>query len=194
FIYLTAAFAETNRIPFDLPEAEGELVAGYHTEYSAMKFALYFLGEYTHMITTSFLVAVLFLGGWQLLPWMSLPDGVAGAIIKLLVISGKMILFIVFYMLIRWTLPRFRFDQLMGLTWKVLLPLALINLIGVIVVKQLNQSQWWLLPLSLATLVIVAGLTLYMPRQRSRVPLRFTGHVASGPPALVPAGDDAVLD
>jgi NADH-quinone oxidoreductase subunit H len=191
FCYLMAAYAETNRIPFDLPEAETELVAGYHTEYSAMKFALYFLGEYTHMITTSFLVAVLFFGGWHF-PGVDAIPGVGGIIVKLIVFAVKMALFIVFYMLIRWTLPRFRFDQLMGLTWKVLLPLALLNVVCVIFVKQLNQSEWWLLPLSIVLLIVIAALTLYAPRSRPRVPVYFSGHVASGPPAAV--HDEAALD
>ncbi len=191
-LFVTSVFAECNRLPFDLPEAEQELVGGYHTEYSAMKFALYFLGEYTHMITTSFLVAVLFFGGWQLLPWVGLPGGIGGVILKLLILAAKMALFIIFYMLIRWTLPRFRFDQLMGLTWKVLLPLALVNVVCVIFVKQFNGSEWLLLPLSIATLFLVAGLALYVPRQRSRAPVRFSGHVASGPPALI--HDEAAID
>jgi NADH-quinone oxidoreductase subunit H len=191
-LFVTSVFAECNRLPFDLPEAEQELVGGYHTEYSAMKFALFFLGEYTHMITTSFLVVVLFFGGWQLLPWMGMPEGLGGIILKVIVIAVKMSLFIVFYMLIRWTLPRFRFDQLMGLTWKVLLPLALVNVVCVIVVKQLGGSEWWLLPLSIGVLIVIAALTLYMPRQRPRAPVRFAGHVASGPPALV--HEEAALD
>lgn len=183
-LFVTSVFAECNRLPFDLPEAEQELVGGYHTEYSAMKFALFFLGEYTHMITTSFLVMILFFGGWHFPGVDSIP-GVWGVIVKLIVIAVKMTLFIVFYMLIRWTLPRFRFDQLMGLTWKVLLPLALINLICVIGIKQWHLSEWWLLPLSIGMLILVAGLALYMPGQRTRAPVRFVGHVASGPPARV---------
>ncbi|HTU89985.1 MAG TPA: NADH-quinone oxidoreductase subunit NuoH [Gemmataceae bacterium] len=190
-LFITSVFAECNRLPFDLPEAEQELVGGYHTEYSAMKFALFFLGEYTHMITTSFLVAIMFFGGWHF-PGVDAIPGVGGIIAKLIVIAVKMTLFIVFYMLIRWTLPRFRFDQLMGLTWKVLLPLALLNLVCVIVVKQLHQSEWLLLPLSIATLFIVAGLALYMPRQRLRAPVRFAGHVSSGPPAVL--DDEIVID
>jgi NADH:ubiquinone oxidoreductase subunit H len=182
--FAASVFAECNRLPFDLPEAEQELVGGYHTEYSAMKFALFFLGEYTHMITTSFLVVIVFFGGWHF-PGVDAVHGVGGVILKLVIVAVKMALFIVFYMLIRWTLPRFRFDQLMGLTWKVLLPLALVNLICVIGIKQWHQSEWWLLPLSLGMLILVAGLALYMPRQRTRAPVRFTGHVASGPPALV---------
>jgi NADH-quinone oxidoreductase subunit H len=136
-LFATAVFAESNRLPFDLPEAEQELVGGYHTEYSAMKFALFFLGEYTHMLTTSFLVVVVFFGGWQL-PWLATPKttGVGDIILKVVSIAVKMGLFIVFYMLIRWTIPRFRFDQLMGLAWKVMMPLALINIVGVLVIKQ----------------------------------------------------------
>jgi NADH-quinone oxidoreductase subunit H len=143
------------------------------------------------MITTSFLVAVLFFGGWHFPGVNSIP-GVGGIIVKLIVIAVKMALFIIFYMLVRWTLPRFRFDQLMGLTWKVLLPLALVNVVCVIVVKQFGQSEWWMLPLSIAMLVVIAGLTLYMPRQRPRAPVAFTGHVSSGPPAVVHA--DAAID
>jgi NADH-quinone oxidoreductase subunit H len=190
-LFITSVFAECNRLPFDLPEAEQELVGGYHTEYSAMKFALFFLGEYTHMITTSFLVMVLFFGGWHF-PGIDAVPGVAGVILKLIVIAVKMALFIVFYMLIRWTLPRFRFDQLMGLTWKVLLPLALLNILIVIVIKQLHVSEWWLLPLSLGTIFAVAAITLNMPRQRPRAPVRFAGHVSSGPPAIF--HDEAAID
>ncbi len=189
-LFMTSVFAECNRLPFDLPECEQELVGGYHTEYSAMKFALFFLGEYTHMITTSFLVAVLFFGGWHL-PWIGDIPGVGGIIVKLIVIAVKMALFIVFYMLIRWTLPRFRFDQLMGLTWKVLLPLALVNVVCVIFIKQFGQSEWWLLPLSIGMILVIAAMTLYMPRQRSRAPVFFPGHV-SGPPAV--AHNQAALD
>ncbi len=191
-LFITSVFAECNRLPFDLPEAEQELIGGYHTEYSAMKFALFFLGEYTHMITTSFLVVVLFFGGWEVLPWLGLPDGLGGVIVKLAVFAFKMCLFIVFYMLVRWTVPRFRFDQLMGLTWKVLLPLALVNVVCLIFVKQFQLTEWLLLPLSLGMLVFIAALTLYMPRQRARAPVRFSGHVASGPPAYV--HDEAALD
>lgn len=189
-LFVTSVFAECNRLPFDLPEAEQELVGGYHTEYSAMKFALYFLGEYTHMITTSFLVAVLFLGGWHF-PGINAIPGAGGIIVKLLVLAVKMTLFIVFYMLIRWTLPRFRFDQLMGLTWKVLLPLALLSIVCVIFVKHLGWSEWILLPLSIAVLLGVAALTLKMPPQRPRAPVYFPSHV-SGPPAV--AHNQAAID
>jgi NADH-quinone oxidoreductase subunit H len=188
-LFITSLFAETNRLPFDLPEAEQELVGGYHTEYSGMKFALFFLGEYTAMISTSFLVVTIFFGGW-LFPWIATPEqaGVGSIILKLFIFFAKMALFIVFYMWIRWTLPRFRFDQLMGLAWKVLMPLALINVVCVMFVHQYKplgaQSHWLLLPLSLAWFIGFALLTLRMPRARARVPVVVRGH-ASGEPALL---------
>ncbi len=155
-IFMTSALAETNRLPFDLPEAEQELVGGYHTEYSALKFAMFFLGEYTHMITTSFLLVILFCGGWHL-PWIAGAE--AGWFIKLAVFGLKVTVFILFIMLIRWTLPRFRFDQLMALAWKVLIPLALANLVCVMVVKEIGWiSPWLLFPVTLALLVGFAWL------------------------------------
>ncbi|MFL5242411.1 MAG: NADH-quinone oxidoreductase subunit NuoH [Gemmataceae bacterium] len=150
-MFLISIFAECNRLPFDLPEAEQELVGGYHTEYSALKFALFFLAEYAHMITTSFLFVILFFGGWHL-GWIAVP-GPGGWVVKIVVFAVKMALLLVFYMLIRWTIPRFRFDQLMGLAWKVLIPLSLINLVGVMVVKHLGASPWWLLVISVVLLV-----------------------------------------
>src|SRR5262249_38685129 len=123
-----AAFAETNRLPFDLPEAETELVAGYHTEYSGMKFAMFFLGEYTAMFVFSCLVAVLFLGGWDI-PFVSEATlralGNWGALLGFASLMLKALAFLFFYVWVRWTIPRFRFDQLMALGWKVLLPLGL---------------------------------------------------------------------
>jgi NADH-quinone oxidoreductase subunit H len=169
-LFATSIFAECNRLPFDLPEAEQELVGGYHTEYSGMKFALFFLGEYTHMITTSFLVVALFFGGWHL-PWLATSEvgGVGDMIVKLLVFAVKMGLFICFYMLVRWTIPRFRFDQLMGLAWKVMMPLALVNLVAVLLIKQYDLSPWLLLPISLIILVAATALSLRMPPPRARV-------------------------
>jgi len=148
-IFLVSAFAETNRLPFDLSECEQELVGGFHTEYSGFKFGMFFLGEYTHMITTSFLMVILFFGGWHF-PFIATADSWWG--FKLVVFAGKMGMMILFYMLVRWTIPRFRFDQLMGLAWKILIPLALINLVMVMVVKEWNLCLWWLLPASLAVL------------------------------------------
>jgi NADH-quinone oxidoreductase subunit H len=123
FVYLTAAIAETNRVPFDLPEAETELVAGFHTEYSAMKFALFFLAEYVNMFTVSMLATTLFLGGWNgpfvhQLPWLGV-----------FYFLGKVVMFLFFYIWLRGTLPRFRFDQLMSFGWKFLMPLAIINIV-----------------------------------------------------------------
>ncbi len=130
-IFLVSAFAETNRLPFDLPESETELVGGYHTEYSAMKFALFFLGEYAAMIVASCLMVTLFLGGW------TLPFGIGmswqthwwSLLIYPIIFLIKMCIFIVFFIWIRWTLPRFRYDQLMGLGWKCLLPISLGNIL-----------------------------------------------------------------
>lgn len=176
-LFYASALAECNRLPFDLPEAEQELVGGYHTEYSALKFGLFFLGEYTHVVTTSFLLVILFFGGWQL-PWIAEADGLGlgATIIKLLVFLAKMSFFIVFTMLIRWTLPRFRFDQLMGLAWKVMIPLALVNVVCVMVVKQFALSEWVLLPLSLLVIFGSALLAAYWPQGTGRVVRVTRGH------------------
>jgi NADH-quinone oxidoreductase subunit H len=126
FIYLTAAYAETNRVPFDLPEAETELVAGYHTEYSAMKFAMFFMAEYANMITVACLATVLFLGGWSG-PVFGPP--LLQAIMPVVWFLLKVFVFMFIYIWVRATLPRFRYDQLMAFGWKVLLPLAIANLV-----------------------------------------------------------------
>jgi NADH-quinone oxidoreductase subunit H len=147
-VFLVAAFAETNRLPFDLPEAESELVAGYHTEYSGMRFAMFFMGEYMSMTTLSALGATLYFGGWTF-PGVHL-DGLGAAAAGLFgnpqlfgsdlatllvpvfgfaILAAKIVLFMLFFVWVRWTFPRFRYDQLMRLGWKVLLPLAIVNLI-----------------------------------------------------------------
>jgi NADH-quinone oxidoreductase subunit H len=127
-IFMIAAFAETNRLPFDLPEAESELIAGYHAEYSAMKFSFFFIAEYANMVTASALMATLFFGGWDipLLSWDNTPphSGVKTAVTAL-VFLAKILFFVFLFMWVRWTLPRFRYDQLMALGWKILLPLSL---------------------------------------------------------------------
>jgi len=128
-IFFISAFAETNRLPFDLPEAEGELIAGYHTEYSAMKFSMFYIAEYSNMVTASALMATLFFGGWDipLTHWDDTGDPtVLKTVLTLLAFSAKTFFFIFTYIWVRWTLPRFRYDQLMALGWKVLLPLALL--------------------------------------------------------------------
>jgi len=126
FIYLTAAYAETNRIPFDLPEAETELVAGYHTEYSAMKFAMFFMAEYANMITVACLATLLFLGGWHG-PLFGPP--ILQALLPVFWFGVKVFVFMFIYIWVRGTLPRFRYDQLMAFGWKFLLPLAIANLV-----------------------------------------------------------------
>jgi NADH-quinone oxidoreductase subunit H len=121
FIFMTAGIAETNRAPFDFPEAEQELVAGYHTEYSSMSFAMFFLAEYINMVTVSAVATDLYLGGWHG-PW--LPESL-GWIWFLLKVAALLF----FYVWMRWTLPRYRYDQLMAFGWKVLLPASVINLL-----------------------------------------------------------------
>ena len=128
FIYLLAAFAETNRIPFDMPEAETELVAGYHTEYSSMKFAMFFMAEYVNMFTVACLATLLFFGGWHGPHFGFLPP-LAQSLLPVLYFALKVFFFIFLYIWIRGTLPRFRYDQLMAFGWKFLLPLAIANII-----------------------------------------------------------------
>jgi len=128
-VFVIAAFAETNRLPFDLPEAESELVAGFHTEYSAMRFATFFMAEYISMTCLSALGVTLYLGGWSL-PWVEY-HGWWGAILGFATLIAKISVCLAFFVWVRWTFPRFRYDQLMRLGWKVLLPLAIANLIGV---------------------------------------------------------------
>jgi NADH-quinone oxidoreductase subunit H len=170
-LFMLSSFAECNRLPFDLPEAEQELVGGYHTEYSAMKFAMFFLGEYTSMITSSFLMVILFLGGWHF-PWIA--EAGSPAVVKFIVFFAKVWFFIFFYMLVRWTLPRFRFDQLMSLAWKVFIPVALVNLVCVMVVKQLGWTPWLLLPVSVV--IGVAGAWLSAQPGSSDGHVRMTPH------------------
>ena len=127
-IFLIAIYAETNRLPFDLTEAEQELVGGYHTEYSSMKFAMFFMAEYANMITGAALTVTLFFGGWDV-PFINESSmGIPGVILSILSFAFKTAFFLFLYIWVRWTFPRFRYDQLMNLGWKVLLPLALINI------------------------------------------------------------------
>jgi NADH-quinone oxidoreductase subunit H len=126
FVFLISGFAETNRLPFDMPEAESELIAGYHTEYSAMKFSLFFIAEYANMVTVSAMTATLFFGGWDIPgSWDQTRTGLLVTLATGLIFFLKVFFFLFLFMWIRWTLPRFRFDQLMALGWKVLLPMAL---------------------------------------------------------------------
>jgi len=126
FVFLISGFAETNRLPFDLPEAESELVAGYHSEYSAMKFSMFYIAEYAHIVTIAAMLATLFFGGWDI-PFTTWDEqgGALQTVATHAAFFAKMFFWIFFVMWIRWTLPRFRYDQLMALGWKVLLPMAL---------------------------------------------------------------------
>ena len=141
-IVLIGGLAETNRAPFDLPEAEQELVGGYHTEYSGIKLLLFLVAEFLHMVTAAFLIVIMFLGGWHL--W-----GVTGsgpvetwtvALVRFAVLSAKIFGVILFFMLVRWSWPRFRFDQLMNLAWKVMLPLGIVNLVAVAAVEEFRPQ------------------------------------------------------
>jgi NADH-quinone oxidoreductase subunit H len=126
FIFTIAGFAETNRLPFDLPEAESELITGYHTEYSAMKFSFFFIAEYANVVTVCAMITTLFFGGWDIpfTDW-DRSGGLLPTLVTWLVFFFKVVFWIFFVMWIRWTLPRFRYDQLMALGWKVMMPLAL---------------------------------------------------------------------
>jgi NADH-quinone oxidoreductase subunit H len=131
-IFLIAAFAETNRLPFDMPEAESELVAGYHTEYSAMKFSMFFIAEYSNMLTAAGLLVTLFFGGWDIpfTDWDAEPWTVLKTAVSFAAFWAKTLFFYFGYVWVRWTVPRFRFDQLMDLGWKVLLPLSLVHVMA----------------------------------------------------------------
>lgn len=138
FIFLTAMFAETNRQPFDMPESEADLVGGFHTEYGAFKWGLFFVAEYSHMLIGSGVFTLLFLGGWNPLPWIPLArfaewihlvnHPIALGLLSIVIFLGKVLAMIFFFMWVRWTVPRFRYDQVMEIGWKKLLPLAIVNL------------------------------------------------------------------
>ncbi len=132
-LFIVCAFAETNRTPFDLPECETELVGGYHTEYSSMKLGFYLFAEYINMFVSSAVMATLYWGGYNYpgMDWVAVHLGpVAGPLVGTVVLFAKIFLFIFFFMWVRWTIPRFRYDQLMDLGWKGLIPLAIANIVG----------------------------------------------------------------
>ena len=175
-IFMISALAETNRLPFDLPEAEGELIAGYHTEYSAMKFSMFYIAEYSNMVTASALMATLFFGGWDIpfTSWDSTGDpSVLKTLATLAAFGAKTGFFLFTYIWIRWTLPRFRYDQLMALGWKVLLPLSL-GYLAVIAtaIWYLHQQLGWTYgtPFALAlggvNLVLVVAVVWWLDRGR----------------------------
>jgi NADH-quinone oxidoreductase subunit H len=161
-VFFVAAFAEAARLPFDLPEAEQELVGGYHTEYSGLKLLLFLVAEFLHMITAAFLVVILFFGGWHF--WgmpteLDLGSGWtawAWALARVAVLLTKVLLVVLFFMLVRWSWPRFRFDQLMALAWKVMLPLGLVNLLALAVLGEYAPrlaERWGVSP----SLLLAAG-------------------------------------
>jgi NADH-quinone oxidoreductase subunit H len=150
FVFLVALFAETNRQPFDMPESEADLVGGFHTEYGAFKWSLFFVAEYSHMMVGSGVFTLLFLGGWNPLPWVPLArladwlhladrPGLLG-LLSIAIFLGKVLCFIFVFMWVRWTLPRFRYDQVMKIGWQKLLPLAIGNLLVYAVAIALLQK------------------------------------------------------
>lgn len=168
-IYMVSMVGETNRAPFDLPEAEGELVAGFATEYSSLKYALFFLAEYINMVTVSALATTMFLGGWRAPYPISMWDGANEGYLPVVWFLGKVLLFIFVFIWLRGTLPRMRYDQFMKLGWKVLIPVALVWTMGVAVVRLIRSES----DLDQQTLMIVAGiavavllLTAFIPERK----------------------------
>jgi NADH-quinone oxidoreductase subunit H len=161
-VFLISGCAEASRLPFDLPECEQELVGGYHTEYTAMKFGMFAFAEYLHLITVAFLTVNLYLGGWHL--WGVAPYsetvGWGGALLRVLVLNVKMLLVIFFFMWIRWTWPRFRYDQLMSIAWKVMIPLGVINLIVCAVCQEFLSADDYLTRAVLGWLAVI-GCVVY---------------------------------
>ncbi len=179
-VYLTAMVGETNRAPFDLPEAEGELVGGFHTEYSSLKFAMFFLAEYVNMATVSALAATLFLGGWRA-PWpISLWDGANTGWLPLLWFIAKVWLFLFVFMWLRATLPRLRYDQFMALGWKLLIPVSLAWILIVAVLRTAGIDG--VIPNLLAAAALLAVLVGVNALRRRRVQHR------TPPPARPPGG------
>ena len=176
FIFMVSAFAETNRVPFDLPEAEAELVAGYHSEYSAMKFSFFFIAEYANMVTASALMTTLFFGGWDIpfTLWDNLPPWtVLKTLLTLVAFFVKLSFFLFLYMWIRWTLPRFRYDQLMSLGWKVLLPMALAYIMviaaAILGLNALGVPRDWRFALSMLALNVVVVFLVFGWLDRGRI-------------------------
>jgi NADH-quinone oxidoreductase subunit H len=168
-IYVLAMVGETNRAPFDLPEAEGELVGGFHTEYSSLKFALFFLAEYINLVTVSALATTLFLGGWRA-PWpISLWSGANTGWVPLIWFFGKLLVFVFVFIWLRGTLPRMRYDQFMKLGWKVLIPVSLVWIVAVAAVRVYRSQGVDLQRLLVGAAVVLAILVvlyLFLPEPR----------------------------
>ena len=170
-IFTVSIFAETNRMPFDLPECETELVGGYHTEYSSMKFALFFMGEYAAMVIGSALIVTLFLGGWSL--GFGLDSHIAafelfglklGGFIHMMIFGAKLLAFILFFILVRWTVPRFRYDQLMKLGWVVFFEAALINVFLAALILAAPQLGWLIIAIGAILLVAVTAAIIWVAK------------------------------
>ena len=158
-VFCVAAFAEAARLPFDLPEAEQELVGGYHTEYSGIKLMMYMVAEFLHMVTAAFLIVILFLGGWHFWGLTGSGDLVTWpvAVLRVIVLLVKVMGAILFFMLARWSWPRFRYDQLMDLGWKVMIPWGMVNLVVVAVWMEYGDHLARLMALSTERGMAVAG-------------------------------------
>ena len=178
-VFLVALFAETNRLPFDMAEGEADLVGGFHTEYGAMKWGLFFVAEYSHMMIGSGVFILLFLGGWNPLPglplstlagWLHLVNQpIILGLLSIAIFMGKVVFFIFLFMWVRWTVPRFRYDQVMKLGWQKLLPLAIGNLLFyalAIAIIQLNLG-WLALVALIAVALAALGLVLRFPQQKT---------------------------
>ena len=166
--FTTAAFAETNRLPFDLAEAEQELIGGYHTEYSSMKFAMYFMAEYMHMIVGSAVAVTLFLGGWHFFGLETVGGPFWSGVISFGIFFAKTAFFLFVFIWVRWTLPRFRYDQLMNLGWKFLLPVTLTSIVVTATVWTFTQSKLLVGILNAVVAFIVVAIvatTLVMTRE-----------------------------
>ncbi len=185
-LFMVSVYAECNRLPFDLPESEQELVGGYLTEYGSLKFGMFMLGEYTHMITTAFLMSIVFWGGWSLFDLEdSFADPVAAAVLKAAILGIKMLGFLLMYIVVRWTIPRFRFDQLMALAWKVMIPLSLLHLLAAMFVRQYGWPMGVLTGISVGLFAgagLIAALNKSGPNNapRRRVPAVMLPRVTAG--------------